>query len=434
MSENRPRTRRWISSQSNENEGMVSQSASPYQRSKSKSKSKLKTKYKSKSKAKFSDYPMKSEITAGDMGDTCDRSSILKHMEALQKNTEIAMTAAIKQAVDSSKCEINKNMNGLISTLTTSIDEVKRELSEMEDTFSNRLENVETDLMNINHKVQNSVADIGRIEQAAKSDINQVKSKIKGIEGETTTLKCNIDKELIKLRAEMAKQHDEQRALLDKQNAELDSWKKQQERELNTIRTRSYGNENQIRQNTSQLDGIDSKLRAENVVIEGILEKEDESNIQMDIVNLVQKSLPDFKRANIKAVMRLGKPRKNKKKLRPIMVTLDNQVTRELILTHSTTIKTNSGNKFLWINRDQSDNSKRRHSLVKACYKLLLKHGYACSMRGSVITYQKKQYTYDTLNLLPEACTPFNVKSRETTDAKGLCFYSEHTYCSNFCL
>lgn len=36
------------------------------------------------------------------------------------------------------------------------------------------------------------------------------------------------------------------------------------------------------------------------------------------------------------------------------------------------------------------------------------------------------------LNLLPESCTPQQVKSRETEDGVGLCFQSEHVYCSNF--
>lgn len=53
-------------------------------------------------------------------------------------------------------------------------------------------------------------------------------------------------------------------------------------------------------------------------------------------------------------------------------------------------------------------------------------------MKGPVIILNKKQYSYEMLNLLPAACTPEQVKSRRTEDGKGLCFFSEHVYCSNF--
>lgn len=135
----------------------------------------------------------------------------------------------------------------------------------------------------------------------------------------------------------------------------------------------------------------------------------------------------------ITKTIRLGQvKKKNSKKPRPLMVCLQDPGKRESILKKSTEIKEKSDNKFLRVNRDQNENSKRRHSLVKACYNLLLKNKYPASMRGSVITFNKKQYDYDMLNMLPDSCTPFMVKTRETEDKQGLCFYSEHTFCSNF--
>lgn len=53
-------------------------------------------------------------------------------------------------------------------------------------------------------------------------------------------------------------------------------------------------------------------------------------------------------------------------------------------------------------------------------------------MKGSTITYEKKQFDYDTHNLLPDPCRPYHVKTRETADGNGLCFSSEHVFCSNF--
>lgn len=53
-------------------------------------------------------------------------------------------------------------------------------------------------------------------------------------------------------------------------------------------------------------------------------------------------------------------------------------------------------------------------------------------MKGSTISYNNKLYDYDSLNLLSDPCRPFHVKSHVTEDGKGLCFASEHVFCSNF--
>lgn len=120
-------------------------------------------------------------------------------------------------------------------------------------------------------------------------------------------------------------------------------------------------------------------------------------------------------------------------KVRPTIIGLSTTLWRECCrYQNAADIRTNSGVKGLWINRDQNNNSRRRHQLVKACYSLMLSNKIACSMRGSVITYGGKQYGYEKLNLLPEPCTPYYVKTRTTEDSKGLCFYSEHVFCSNF--
>lgn len=56
----------------------------------------------------------------------------------------------------------------------------------------------------------------------------------------------------------------------------------------------------------------------------------------------------------------------------------------------------------------------------------MIKNGFPCTMRGSIITYDKKQFGYDNLSLLPD------VKSSDTTDGYGFCYSSEYVYCSNF--
>lgn len=98
--------------------------------------------------------------------------------------------------------------------------------------------------------------------------------------------------------------------------------------------------------------------------------------------------------------------RKSKKKPRPLLVTLKSQNARDQLMAKAVDIRKNSGSKFIWVNRDQKENGKRRYMLVKACFKLLQKNKYPCSMKGSTIMYDKRQCTYEMLNLLPESCTP----------------------------
>lgn len=80
---------------------------------------------------------------------------------------------------------------------------------------------------------------------------------------------------------------------------------------------------------------------------------------------------------------------------------------------------------------DQNDNSRRKRNLVKACFNLLKHNEFECSMKGSTIQLDGKQYGYDKLNLLPDKCRPENAKSRLFDNDLSLAFHSEHVYCSN---
>lgn len=111
---------------------------------------------------------------------------------------------------------------------------------------------------------------------------------------------------------------------------------------------------------------------------------------------------------------------------------LDKEKTRTRILGKVPDIKKLSNNKDLWINRDQNENTRRRYSLIKACFKLLQDKGHPCSLKGSVISLNGKPFDYDALNLLPEGCRPENVKSKIFDDGLSIAFASEHSYCSNF--
>lgn len=104
---------------------------------------------------------------------------------------------------------------------------------------------------------------------------------------------------------------------------------------------------------------------------------------------------------------------------------------KENILAKAAEIRKQSGNQNLWLNRDKTDGSKRKHRMVKACFKKLVELDNQSTIKGSVITYQQKQYDYEMLNLLPSGCRPEDIKTRETNDKTGLGFQSEYVFLSN---
>lgn len=148
------------------------------------------------------------------------------------------------------------------------------------------------------------------------------------------------------------------------------------------------------------------------------------------LVDLIQPVIGNFTSANILSAYRVGTPKG--KKPRQIIVMLDDEKTRSRILGKVQDIKKLSNNKYLWINRDQNDNTRRKYNLIKSCFNLLKENGHPCSLKGSRISLNGKLFDYDMLNLLPTNCRPENVKSKIFDEGKSIAFASEHSYCSNF--
>lgn len=195
------------------------------------------------------------------------------------------------------------------------------------------------------------------------------------------------------------------------------------------IKSVALGNKHDIQIGKSQYEQLDNKMRLKNVTFDGIPEEQDE-NLKQKIFDLIVAELADFTEARIKSAYRLGVARG--KKPRTVLVILDDETIREKLLSNAIGIKERAKNKYLWINRDQNDTSRRKYGLLKACYKLLPENAHPCSLKGNNISLNGKKYSYDELNLLPENCRPENVKSRVIDEGTGLAFSSEHVFCSNF--
>lgn len=264
-------------------------------------------------------------------------------------------------------------------------------------------------------------------------------------------------------------------------------WKDKVDTELLKLASSIQNNKHEIDSGVKQLEIIDNKMRCRNITIDGVDEKRKQTqkgndlHIESDketeileagenttesgpeqnvtlrenpdhtgandevgkgmadesmeelinsIVDLIQPVIGNFTKTNVISAYRVGVARG--KKPRQIIAILDDEKTRTRILGKVPDIKKLSNNKYLWINRDQNDNTRRKYSLIKSCFKILKEKGHPCSLKGARISLNGKYYDYDMLNLLPEGCRPENVRSKIFDDGMSLAFASEHSYCSNF--
>lgn len=336
---------------------------------------------------------------------------LLKHMEELQKRTEDNMTKTMHSVVNQSKMEINENISTTISTLTKSVDGVKNDLSEIQAKYDRELGKLKEDFKGLNRMASDASGLASQVDKQTKTDSQRITSRCKSIEEDILGVKKSQIKELAGIRSSTSHELEQQRTLIGQQQQELEEFRNNMVREMDQLKVRSLSITNQVKQLSASLDAVDAKVRAANFTIAGLEEKEPVDTPLATLLELIRKVLPDFQERRIKSVFRLGQPKRNKKKPRLLMIICDNQDTKELILKNAGDIREKSTDNDLQINRDQSDGARRRHALVKACYKGLVAAGYTCSMKGAMIMFEKRQYGYDQLGFLPTAGRPEEVRN-----------------------
>lgn len=366
-----------------------------------------------------------------DKGGAMDMNALLKHMEEMQKRTEKSLTESVTKSIEESKTSINKNMSDMITALKVSVDDLKENLQGVKESFQKEIDDVKDRMRTVESKVKIACGDISRLEHESRSERTNLTSKLQRVEGDTEKALKQVNTQLSCLRKEMETSAEEFQRQHRDQELKFENYKREMEEEMDKLKIRAYGNSCDLRQHATQIESLDVQVRAQNVIIDGLPEKPDAES-KSELLEIIHKTLPQFKENSIRQIRRLGKVRGKKKKPRPILVSLNDQNSRDTLISKAADIKKGTDNAQFWINRDQSDSAKRRHGLVKACFKLMQANKLPCSMKGSAISYNNKLYDYDSLNLLPDPCRPYHVKSRETTDGKGLCFALEHVFCSNF--
>lgn len=403
---------------------------------------------------------------------------LYKNLNELHSNTEKSM----KEMVDSCKTEINGNLNEKVNSLTESMKSIKSEMTRIESVFEEKLTGIEGSVKAIETRVENTNAEIKKVENAAVENHKELKKKIHSLEIELENsqgknreeIKClrtefqeaicteikkveseanetqkdlllkikhletelanNREKsrdEINSLKTELEKTTQEHKSSIEEHTQQTSAVIKNSENEINELKTLVYANAENIKQSDEKLENLENRVTSGNLLIEGLPEN-DSMDLKTQIGNMIRTVIPAHKDADIRQCYRIGKKTGKKKRPRSIMATLVNPDNRDNIIAQAKHIKKVQGYSHVWINRDQTEGSRRKHSLAKACYNRMQECGYSCTLKGSTILYDGHTYDYEKLSLLPEKCKPEDVKSLTTDEGKGLAFHSEHVYCSNF--
>lgn len=366
---------------------------------------------------------------------------LMSYMKSLHEKTENTMM----KMVDASKMEINHNLDAKVTKLSADLQGMKSDVYRIESTMEGKLQKIEEAHRGLDMKVDESSKEIKRIEQMQRAEKTGTKSKIRSLEQEISADREKYQNDIESLRAEIKGMAEANNQLIKEYESTLQGYRdemaecKKQNKDLemdvqlsiDELKMTAFKNKEDIRQNTLQLDGLENRSRSSNLVIEGLPEDDDKKTLKEQVGDIFRLVFQDFKDQKIKSAYRIGKARGKKKKPRLAIIVMENSAEKETILAKAAEIKNKSGNQSLWLNQDQTDSNKRKHRLVRACYKKLVENDHQCSIKGSLITYQQKQYDYEMLSLLPQGCKPEDIKTRETNDGKGLAFQSDHVYLSN---
>lgn len=411
---------------------------------------------------------------------------LVEHLKEAQKETE----QSLMKAIELNKKELKANMEEVSATLRESVGNIRSDLNRIEETFGTKIQRLQTDLVTVENQIKVTAGRVSTLEEINKESKTEKKiqqDRIKVVEEDITAIRKTHKLDMECLRKELRGFITENKDRMVSQAASIDTLHENTLEQMDELKMIAGGNTSDIRQLAEQVENLDNKSRKKNVVIDGLPEKESDAETKKTLTEYIQKVIPDFQETQIVMLYRIGKPPRKPKeekvkdkskhdpddtgtgmennpdavngksgkndlkdtveetpnpetreaptpsrKPRTAIVGLATPKWRDLILTNAADIRSNAGVKGFWINRDQNDNSKRKHQLVKACYNLLIENGYHCTIKGSIITMRGRQYDYEKLYMLPDLCTPFYVKSRETLDGVGLCFQSEHVFCSNF--
>lgn len=379
-------------------------------------------------------------------------SDNLSMFEALKSQNEIQNRDLRQFIADSLNENATKLRNELRSDLNEMIENQKKECASFKRDVDCKLKSLENKLKSdigtnankisaLQHKCDEFSTPLDAeitekleiLNSLSKEDLTEIKRLSTKIPAHDQSIKANETKisELI-----------DSSNFIEKQNSDASDGMKDLREKLHKVSSEHDScmitmevNQGRIKNKLSHIEtqsiSSDTRHRRLNLIFEGMPEKVSE-DAKQEIVNLLRRSNLQCPPTadQISFAYRLGKHSDNS--TRPILVAFKDQQIKDMVLRNAPSIKKSLDIKYLWINRDHPEITRRQIANTRRCYNLMKANGHTCKMQGTSITYEKKIYHYNDLNSLPAGSRLEDTRLIPCDDNKGLCFAGELCYVSNF--
>ena len=178
-----------------------------------------------------------------------------------------------------------------------------------------------------------------------------------------------------------------------------------------------------------KLDRLETATKKKNLILEGIPEQDGRREVLEKTISDVFDQLDVRKGVTFEACYRIGPY--NKAKSRPILISFEKQVDRELIYSRRMDLKRTRDYQHVWVNEDLGAASKRKRGLIRLSAKEAQAQGIDCRSGKYSLHIDNTRYDDDNLTELPPRLQPSNLKQVKIDD-KTLVYQSEHAPFSNF--
>ena len=185
----------------------------------------------------------------------------------------------------------------------------------------------------------------------------------------------------------------------------------------------------QVRGVEEKMDRLETTTKKKNLLLEGIPEQDGRREHVDKTVSDLFDELNINTGVNIEACYRLGPYSRSRP--RPILVTFEKQVDRDLVYDKRMDLKNTSNYKRVWVNEDLGQASKRKRGLVRMIAREALQQGVDCRSGKYALHIDNIKYDDSNWEDLPPQLHPTSLKQVQI-DKDTVAYQSEFAPFSNF--
>lgn len=341
-----------------------------------------------------------------------DRLFVSKSDDINSQMVTISQTAQSKQ--DSQLAQMRVDFDHKFSTLSekvaSDLDAFKQSLTptiqSVVDTYLEKMDIDDTIKKEITTRFATQVGPHAQILDQFKSDLNDVRAEL-----DSFKQSLNFDNDPLVTRTDLP---SKSLGAIDRKIEKLSSW-------LSSLQS-------QHKSKSRVIDNLELKSRANNLVIDGMMDSPHEDTF-FEVLQLLTRFVPHFDSNHLISAYRIGK-RHTGGTPRRILISLLPGPTRSLILNMAGTIaKAGLPGARIFINEDIPDDIKRRRSDVYKYVEFLKEKNITAQQKGDSVLIDGKLYKYEELQYLPDGLT---IADSRTIRKNGvIAFQSSHSPLSN---